>query len=309
MPENADSWKCNKAVDQGKVAKYARCKLICQEGYDLSKGKRRDFHRCKRTGSWMTTANVLLSCKPNANFFVEKLRIAMNQIQSFEIDAESFTRLVNELRIQNEQYQKIAADLKDQCQIGSDECIEEKEKWTEKYDLLKNDLQECSSNRHDSLQATGHVGISVIRRIDNARETDTCIGTETNLGYITSSSCCQADQMFLFEFKNSTEIEINLENSILIEEHICFINTTETVKFHFPALDGAETQSCTFLAYDDSQGEFTEHQIEIETKDCVESTCSWKIDSIENAIILEGTSMICNGSPNFGIVTKSKLLN
>ena len=39
MPENADSWKCNKAVDQGKVAKYARCKLVCQEGYDLSKGK------------------------------------------------------------------------------------------------------------------------------------------------------------------------------------------------------------------------------------------------------------------------------
>ena len=39
MPENASSWNCNKAVDQGKVSKYARCKLVCQEGYDLSKGK------------------------------------------------------------------------------------------------------------------------------------------------------------------------------------------------------------------------------------------------------------------------------
>ena len=29
----------------------------------------------------MTTANVVLSCKPNANVFVEKLRIALNQIQ------------------------------------------------------------------------------------------------------------------------------------------------------------------------------------------------------------------------------------
>ena len=38
MPENADTWKCNKPIEQGKVAKYARCKLICQEGYDLSKG-------------------------------------------------------------------------------------------------------------------------------------------------------------------------------------------------------------------------------------------------------------------------------
>jgi len=312
MPENADSWKCNKAVDQGKVAKYARCKLLCQEGYDLSKGKRRDFHRCKRTGSWMTTANVILSCKPNGDFFADRLRIAMDLIQSFEIDVDSLTRLNHALRAETEKYHQIAADFKretDQCHIESEECSEENDQWNEKYDQLKTDLQECSSNRHDSLQPTGHVGISVIRRIDNARETDTCIGTETNLGYITSSSCCQADQMFLFEFENSTEIVINLENSILIEEHICFINITETVKFHFPAVDGAETQSCTFLAYDDSQGEFIEHQIEIETKDCIDSTCTWKIDSLENAIILDGTSIICDGSPNFGIITKSKLLN
>ena len=66
--------------------------------------------------------------------------------------------------------------------------------------------------------------------------------------------------------------------------------------------------NCGILGYDDSQGEFKEHQIEIETKTCVGSTCTWKIDAIENAIILEGTSIICNGSPNFGIVTKSKYL-
>ena len=162
----------------------------------------------------------------------------MDQIQSFEIDAESFTRLIHELRTENSQ---IAADFKketEQCHIESEECsedydqcttkydqlknlnhiaaeewIEEKEKWTEERNSLKNDLQECSSNRYDSLQPTGRVGISVIRQVENARETDTCIGTETNSGYITSSSCCKVDQMFLFEFENSTEIEINLENS------------------------------------------------------------------------------------------------
>jgi len=255
----------------------------------------------------MTTANVILSCKPNGIFFAEKLRMALNQIQSFEIDVESITRLNHELRTEIE----ILTDLKDQCQLGPGECIEEEERYdllSEKYDLLKNDLQECSLNRYDSLQPTGHVGISVIRRIENARETDSCVGTETKSGYITSSSCCQADQMFFFEFENSTEIAIDLENSIWIEEHICFINTTDTFKFHFPTLDGAETQSCTFLAYDDSQGEFNEHQIEIETKDCVDSTCSWKIDSLENEMILDGTSIVCNGLPNFGIVTKSKQL-
>ena len=164
MPENGDIWKCNKPVDQGNVARYARCKLVCQEGYDLSKGKNRDFHRCKRTGSWMTTANVILSCKPNGIFFAEKLRIAMNQIESFKIDVDSLTQLVHEMETET-----------DQCKLDSTQ-------WTEKYDSLKNDLQECSSNRHDSLQPAGHVGISVIRQVENARETDTCIGTETNSG-------------------------------------------------------------------------------------------------------------------------------
>ena len=96
----------------------------------------------------MTTANVVLSCKPNGNFFAEKLRIAMNQIQSFEIDVESITRLNEELRIENEQYHQMATDLKDQSQVGSLECLAEKEELSEKNNLLKNDLQECSSKRH-----------------------------------------------------------------------------------------------------------------------------------------------------------------
>ena len=229
---------------------------------------------------------------------MNQIESQLNQIQSFEIDTESLTRLIHELRIENEQKDQIADDLKDQCQVGTLECLVKQEK-------LKNDLQECSSNRHDSLQPAGHVGISVIRQVENARETDLCIATETSSGYITSSSCCQAEQMFLFEFENSTEIQVNFDNSVWIEEHICFINTTSTFKFHFPALDNAETQSCTFLAYDDSQGEFIEHPIEIETKGCVDSICNWNIDSLENALILDGTSIVCNGSPNFGIVTKS----
>ena len=39
MPENAENWSCSKPVDQGKVEKYTRCKIVCLEGYDLSKGK------------------------------------------------------------------------------------------------------------------------------------------------------------------------------------------------------------------------------------------------------------------------------
>ena len=214
----------------------------------------------------------------------------MNRIQSNEIDIESLTRLVLEMRIETEKYHQIAVDLKnetDQCHI---------------------DLQEFLSVQHDLLEPTGQIGISVIRYVENARETDSCVGTITTSGYITSSSCCQADQMFLFDFENSTEITID-ENSIWIEEHICFINTTETFNFHFPTLDSDETKLCTYLAFDDSEGNFNEHQHQIETEYCVDSTCNWNIDSLENVKILVGTSIICEGSPHFGIVTKSKLAN
>ena len=224
----------------------------------------------------------------------------MNQIQSLEIDNESLTRLIH----QTERSQQKTVDFRNE----TEQCQLESETWTKKYDLLKSDLHECSLNRHDYLQSVGHIGISVIRHVKNARETDSCLGTITSSGYITSSSCCQADQIFLFEIENSTEITNNLENSIWIEDHICFINTTDIFKFHFPISDDAETQSCTFLAFDDSQGEFQEHQIEIETQDCVDSTCTWHNDPLDNAMILEGTSIVCNGSPKFGIITKSKSL-
>ena len=38
LPENADSWSCNKPVENGKVEKYARCKIVCHDGYDFWKG-------------------------------------------------------------------------------------------------------------------------------------------------------------------------------------------------------------------------------------------------------------------------------
>ena len=105
----------------------------------------------------------------------------------------------------------------------------------------KADLNECSSAQN-SLQPAGHIGISVIRKVENARETDVCIGTSTNFGYITSKSCCQVDEMFLFDLESSEEIEIK-ENSIWIEDHICFINTTETLELDFPALNDDQTQA------------------------------------------------------------------
>ena len=103
------------------------------------------------------------------------------------------------------------------------------------------EVKECSSAQN-TLQPAGHIGISVIRKVENTRETDVCVGTSTNFGYFTSKSCCQVDEMFLFDLESSEEIEIK-ENSIWIEDHICFINTTETLELDFPALNDDQTQA------------------------------------------------------------------
>ena len=103
-------------------------------------------------------------------------------------------------------------------------------------------MESIENLNQNSLQPAGHIGISVIRKVENARETDVCIGTSTNFGYITSKSCCEVEEMFLFDLENSEEIKIE-ENSIWIEDHICFINTTAMLEFDFPPFDGGETQA------------------------------------------------------------------
>ena len=179
----------------------------------------------------------------------------------------------------------------------------------EDTDRLTEELKQCSSN-NEPLQPTGNIGISIIRHVENARETDVCIGTSTRLGYITSNSCCQADEMFLFDFENSAEIKIEA-NSIWIEDHICFINTTETITVDFPMLDAAEMQSCSVLAFDSSQGKFNEHTLQLETKGCIDTLCTLKIDSniFQSAMILDGTSIACDKQPYLGIITKNENLD
>lgn len=175
-------------------------------------------------------------------------------------------------------------------------------------DRLTEELKQCSSS-HDSLEPTGHIGISIIRQVENARETDVCIGTSTSVGYITSKSCCQADEMFLFELKTSTEIKIE-ENSIWIEDQICFINTTDTSKFDFQIFDGSETQSCTILVFDKSEGKVKERQLEVETNGCLNTPCALQFDSkLPHETILDGTVITCDQPTYFGIITKIENLN
>ena len=171
-------------------------------------------------------------------------------------------------------------------------------------------VNECSTSQFqkDSLQATGNVVISFIRHVENAREIDACIGMSTQLGYVTSNQCCEADQVMLFDLETYKEIPIEI-NSIWIEEHVCFINNTEIQTMNFPFFDTNEVQSCSTLSFDESEGQFTDHHLDIDIGKCFDSPCSFKIDSnlFQNGTILNGTSVVCDEANQIGIITKSKL--
>ena len=67
-------------------------------------------------------------------------------------------------------------------------------------------------------------------------------------------------------------------------------------------------QQCSILSFDRSEGEFNTHQLQVETQGCSETSCTLKIDSdlLQDGLILDGTSIVCDQQPYFGIITKSK---
>ena len=145
--------------------------------------------------------------------------------------------------------------------------------------------------------------ISVIRQVENAREIDYCAGTSTSFGFITSSSCCKAQEMFLFDIERSEDIKIE-ENSVWLEEHICFINTTQTFEFAFSSEDITEPNICSIMVFDDNEVQFDEQTIQIQK--CFDTPCTIDLNQFQNATILIGSSIVCRESLYFGIVTESK---
>ena len=61
-------------------------------------------------------------------------------------------------------------------------CSIESEYWKERSITCSNQLASFTDQRDDSLQPTGRILISVIRRVEDARETDICIGSTTKIG-------------------------------------------------------------------------------------------------------------------------------
>ena len=151
----------------------------------------------------------------------------------------------------------------------------------------------------------GHIAILSMTINENAREIDFCTGISTKFGYFTSSLCCQADEMFLFDAESSVEIIFD-SYSISLEEHICFINTTQTHEFQFPNSNYVNLQNCSILVFDPSVENFKNQQFELDISKCIDSPCPLKINSTSVNSIFNGTSVVCHQSKHFGIITKSK---
>ena len=167
--------------------------------------------------------------------------------------------------------------------------------------------QNCSFNQFEttSLELTGNILISLIRQIEDAQEIDICAGLSTGLGYFTAKHCCQADQKYLFDSKSYEELKYD-ESSIWIDERICFINTTEISKTNDPSQKVAGKQTCSVDVF--GIEEFYEHHFDLEIEQCFDSPCILEIDDnmFQNGTILNGTSVSCRQSNQFGIITKSK---
>ena len=229
--------------------------------------------------------------KPNlknylGEFFKEKA-------QKFAIELESLETVIANLRQEAERNANETHNLKTQIK-GLQEEVQ--------------NAQNCSFNQFEntSIEPTGSILISLIRQIEDAQEVDICAGTSTDLGYFTAKSCCQGDQIYLFDQKTYDELTIP-ENSMWIDENICLINTTDISKLSVENLEFEEKQTCVVDVFDD--GEFKEHHFDLEVKQCFGFPCTYTIDDnlFENGTILNGTSVLCRQSNQFGTITKSKL--
>ena len=73
-PKYAVRWSCDKPIENEKVPKLTKCEIVCPDGYDIIKGKRRASHICRKDGTWQKPEKVLLFCVPSGKFCGKKIK-------------------------------------------------------------------------------------------------------------------------------------------------------------------------------------------------------------------------------------------
>ena len=239
----------------------------------------------------------------------DKSQHAETQLQSNtnrmqQIDEQLLTS-EGKLQISIEQRQVVEEQLN--TVIEQLQASDNQQKFDEqKVEILKNQIENFESGvsvqEIQAVESSKDVIITIIRQKDGARETDVCLGTALDVGYLTSYSCCQANEIFLFDL-NNTEIHL-ITNSYWADQNLCFFKTTESevVEVDFSPVEAAMTEMCSLLMFD--HGELRKHELEISVKDCFAESCLLNINS--NLKIINGTAIYCSDSSNLGIVIKSE---
>ena len=239
----------------------------------------------------------------SGHYFKEKYNLLSNENQTcpFENEKNATEQLTNDNQVK-------IKDLEHKINQLSERLAETIDKANDLKKQNKKILKKCNNTKkqYEIFQSTKNIVISSIADNENGLEIDVCLGISTGIGYFTSTTCCDADEIFLFDIESSNEIVFD-QNSISVEEHICFINITKLESIDFQDSNIGGPQNCSIVNYDDSTAEFENHFDIFELQKCFNSPCLIDIDpfGLQNKSILNGTSVICTESGQFGIVTKS----
>ena len=102
--------------------------------------------------------------------------------------------------------------------------------------------------------------------------------------------------------ENSTDFKVETY-STLVNEHICFINTTQSIEFNFNNWNFSQSIQCSMKVFQNKNGDIYDHNIFVDTENCNDNLCwsNYDKNAFVNVTILLGAPISCDGSI-FGIL-------
>ena len=155
------------------------------------------------------------------------------------------------------------------------------------------------SNLLPPLTAESSILISRIENIGKERVINYCLGTQTKFGILTTTVCCQADEIIIFDIVNLKEIAIGVQ-SIWMNDDVCLINKPNDSVIIFSNLNQAS--NCSILIYDHEQEDFAKKDFQFDDSTCSQQSCDLESYVNQNESLLNGSTIICQDSFIFAMV-------
>ena len=104
------------------------------------------------------------------------------------------------------------------------------------------------------------------------------------------------------DLEKSTDVVVETD-SILVNDNICFINTTQTIDFNFFEWDSLNSIQCSIKIFQNQNGDIRDHDLFVDTEQCSDKSClvNYDRDTFINETILIGSPVTCDNSI-FGVI-------